>query len=428
MRSAWLLKSTPKTPPWWTSRFSSTLRAHSSKLAGLFEDEDNDGVDDIMDDCPFTPEGVVVDEKGCPLDGDGDWVPDYKDLELDSPFGSIVDTSGVAYTDDDFYKMYQAYMDTIGEFNVIKTVYTSNESGRRTKHTPRPKEQYYSVQVASSIEDQSIEQIGKILSISNVKVVNDTNQTLYLVGHYDDLKKAVEQMIILELDGINGEVISLVNGEIRPAGPEAKSIENEYRLDGGFGNSESLISKDVIYRVQIGAFKNPISRNVFEGVNDLIVLKGEDGLTRYLTGSYRTIQEAANRKIDVLLEGFEGAFIVAYRNGQRISLETAGHEVVKVESVPEDSMDKEKVSFKVQVGAYKDHIPADVMDKLITIGDVKTVRQEGLTKYLVGDYKTYEEADKRKKELVQQGLDGFVVGSFNDKIITVEEANEILNK
>ena len=155
--------------------FNENKRNKLEDLAALFEDEDSDGVDDIMDDCPFTPEGVVVDENGCPLDGDGDWVPDYKDLELDSPFGSIVDTSGVAYTDDDFYNMYMAYIDTIGQFNVVKTVYTSNESGHRTKHTPRPQEKYYSVQVASSIEDQSIEQIGKILSISNVKVVNDTN-------------------------------------------------------------------------------------------------------------------------------------------------------------------------------------------------------------------------------------------------------------
>jgi hypothetical protein len=233
----------------------------------------------------------------------------------------------------------------------------------------------------------------------------------------------------LELDGINGEVIGLEGDQRIDVGPEAEQIENNYRLEGGLTGNTSLISKDVIYRVQIGAFKNPISRNVFDGVDDLIELKGDDGLTRYLTGSYRTIEKAARRKIDVLLEGFDGAFIVAYKNGKRISLEDAGHKVdVEAVKMPENSMDKEKVSFKVQVGAYKERVPADVMDKMISIGDVKTVRQSGITRYLVGDYKNYDEANKRKEELQAQGLDCFVVGSFNEKIITVEEANEILNK
>ena len=395
------------------------------------DDEDGDGVIDLVDDCPFTPEGVVVDENGCPLDGDGDWVPDYKDDELDSPPGSIVDTSGVAYTDDDFYELYLAYIDTVGTYtNVVKTVYTSNESGFRTKHTPRPKKEYYTVQVANSTEDLSVEQIGKILSISNVSVLNDTTETYYHVGQYENLEMAVEQKIILELDGINGEVIGLVDDQRFAVGPEAKEIEDNYRLEGGFSGSESLISKDVVYRVQIGAFKNPISRNVFDGVNDLIELQGDDGLTRYLTGSYRTIEKAASRKIDVLLDGFDGAFIVAYKNGKRISLEDAGHKVDdSAKQAPENSMDKEKVRFKVQIGAYEERVPADVMDKMISIGDVKTVRQSGLTRYLVGDYKTYEEALKRKDELLQDGLeDAFVVGSFNDKVISVEEANEILNK
>jgi OOP family OmpA-OmpF porin len=42
-------------------------------------DADGDGVKDKKDECPDTPAGVLVDEKGCPLDRDGDGVPDYKD-------------------------------------------------------------------------------------------------------------------------------------------------------------------------------------------------------------------------------------------------------------------------------------------------------------------------------------------------------------
>ena len=394
---------------------------------GDTDDEDSDGVFDIIDNCPFTPEDVVVDEFGCPLDGDGDLVPDYKDLELNTAEGSFVDTNGVAYTDDDFYDLYMNYMDTIGDpANIIKTVYVSNEKPSSQQGSNRLKDDYYSIQVASSEKDLSIEQIGKILSISDVQVVNDTDQTYYLVGEYEALELAVEQKILLDVNGIDGEVVGFADNQMVAINEEAKAIEDEYRLEGGFGEGESLISKDVIYRVQIGAFKNPLSRNVFEGVNDLIILTGEDGLIRYLTGSYSTIEEAASRKIDVLLDGFEGSFIVAYKNGKRISLETAGIETAEVDDVPVNSMDKTKVKFKVQVGAYKEHIPADVMDKLISLGDVKTVRQGGLTRYLVGDYESLEEAEARKTELLSKGIDAFVVGSFNNKIITVQEAIQIL--
>jgi outer membrane protein OmpA-like peptidoglycan-associated protein len=43
------------------------------------KDTDGDGVKDKRDECPNTPAGVAVDEKGCCLDRDGDGIPDYKD-------------------------------------------------------------------------------------------------------------------------------------------------------------------------------------------------------------------------------------------------------------------------------------------------------------------------------------------------------------
>lgn len=46
---------------------------------GKKHDEDKDGVSDKNDKCPGTPQGVVVDKNGCPIDRDGDGVADYKD-------------------------------------------------------------------------------------------------------------------------------------------------------------------------------------------------------------------------------------------------------------------------------------------------------------------------------------------------------------
>ena len=59
------------------------------------DDEDGDGIIDWLDKCPWTPPGVEVDENGCPLDSDKDFVPDYKDDEVPSPDSAIVDISGI---------------------------------------------------------------------------------------------------------------------------------------------------------------------------------------------------------------------------------------------------------------------------------------------------------------------------------------------
>ncbi len=58
------------------------------------DDADYDGVVDNQDNCPFTPEGVVVDSVGCALDEDNDGVPDYLDDCPGTPAGTTVNVSG----------------------------------------------------------------------------------------------------------------------------------------------------------------------------------------------------------------------------------------------------------------------------------------------------------------------------------------------
>src|SRR5437762_2838661 len=61
---------------------------------GCPADADKDGVPDGIDQCPNTPIGALVDAKGCPMDSDLDGVPDGLDKCPNTPAGTPVDTTG----------------------------------------------------------------------------------------------------------------------------------------------------------------------------------------------------------------------------------------------------------------------------------------------------------------------------------------------
>ena len=63
-------------------------------IDGCAVDSDNDGVPDYLDLCKDTQEGVLVDKRGCPKDSDQDGVPDYRDNCPDTPVGTEVNRLG----------------------------------------------------------------------------------------------------------------------------------------------------------------------------------------------------------------------------------------------------------------------------------------------------------------------------------------------
>lgn len=64
------------------------LNAGVTFALGEFKDSDHDGVSDRNDQCPRTPDNVVVDEFGCPLDTDEDGIPDFMD-DCPTEIGSV---------------------------------------------------------------------------------------------------------------------------------------------------------------------------------------------------------------------------------------------------------------------------------------------------------------------------------------------------
>lgn len=399
-------------------------------------DTDGDGVVDFIDFCQYTDKGIPVDVKGCPFDKDSDRVFDFKDDELTSAPKVYVNEKGVTVTDEMTYERYLRYTDTTGTYTgkIENTVESrtdlgySNISNDNSSNSNTPLN--YVVVLGTQEKTISANDLHKYLGYKDFRMVTKGDTVYYIVGNYENLADAVKRKFDLEKDGVKTNGIASTNGK---NGNNLNNIpdKNWPPVDGGNNNA----NHDVVFRVQIGAFSKKLSSSIFKDVPDLIVVPGNDGITRYYSGAFNDVFKASERKISLLDKGFEGAFVVAYKDGLRKPLNEVGVEVIQKEDTNESndvkntSIDKSKIRYKVQVGAYKNDVPIEVIDKYLTIGGVTPHRDGNITRYLSGNFSTKEEAIKSKESIVEAGIaDSFVVSDYNGKILTLEELKALLNE
>ncbi|MBK8497866.1 MAG: SPOR domain-containing protein [Flavobacteriales bacterium] len=400
---------------------STPLNNDQLDLIVLNDDEDGDGVKDFADLCPRTPAGAQVDAKGCPLDGDKDGVPDGLDDEPDSALGASVNTRGVTITDDEHLHAWLDWKDS-ANVNIIRDRVESVGGARRA--APPAAKRVYVVKVGTHTEGISEELIQKILSIPDVRTIEQGDTTFYVVGSYDAIPEALRRELELKGMGIESTVMAEEDGNLVDIRKETAA--DRARMAGmGAGND----SRDVTVRVQLGAFRNKLSRNIFKDIDDLVVIKGDDGLTRYYTGSFIDVNEAARHRVNMLTKGFEGAFLVAFQQGQRVSMKQAGAQLTGPEdlrTLPSSSINKEKVRYRVQVGSFAGNVPLEMMDKILGLGDVEPLADAQGVRYFYGSFADRKSADDARQAIVLKGFgDAFVVGTVNGRIISAEVADSL---
>ncbi len=93
-------------------------------------------------------------------------------------------------------------------------------------------------------------------------------------------------------------------------------------IEKGSNDSISKTNAGTIFKVQITASENLISIKDprFGGIQDITIDKNEKGINRYVVGNYTSLQDCQNRLAVLRKKGFKDAFIVAYKEGNRIPL------------------------------------------------------------------------------------------------------------
>ncbi|MCO6479260.1 MAG: hypothetical protein J5I94_21675 [Phaeodactylibacter sp.] len=117
-----------------------------------------------------------------------------------------------------------------------------------------------------------------------------------------------------EVDRLNSEManaqetirrLSLENDQLRGATPDTPAAPS-----------------GVVFRVQAGAFSSGAIPQQIQNLPDAMI-ENDGNTQKVLVGNYRTIDEARAKANQLKRSGIEGAFVVAYKNGRRITIEEA---------------------------------------------------------------------------------------------------------
>jgi hypothetical protein len=236
--------------------------------------------------------------------------------------------------------------------------------------------------------------------------------------------------------------------------------------------------KGLFYTVQVGVFSNPVSNEKLFGIQPLNAEKMANGNLRYTTGQYNDVEKATEARNKIVETGVKDAFVVAYYNGQRLSVAEAKQGIVPSAQTPvrtnadngnsnpgnpanskpgntsgstpnvvpsahvitdTNTSDFSKydaitipnvksdtgVIFKVQIGAFKEQVPIEIANKFLLFarrGVASSVDENGNTVYTIGQVKSYDDAQFLKEEATAKGIpDAFILAFKNGKKVPVAE-------
>ena len=115
-----------------------------------------------------------------------------------------------------------------------------------------------------------------------------------------------------------GESIFAKSGDV----DEDKKQNSKVTATTTTGSGNSKIASAIVYRIQIGVYKNPISTDVFKGLSPVFSETFSGGI-KYFAGAFTVYKDALNAKEYIKGMGLTDAFVVAYFNGNRVSVEDA---------------------------------------------------------------------------------------------------------
>ncbi|MBK8339704.1 MAG: hypothetical protein IPK99_06780 [Flavobacteriales bacterium] len=193
-------------------------------------------------------------------------------------------------------------------------------------------------------------------------------------------ERTVERVGLERLEPLRNDVFAVMNNPVTRAEP----IPIEAPMPSG-----------LVFKVQIGAFRDPVPQQLFNDLTPVTAERTANGLMRYTAGMFVSFDNADDAKASVRDRGYKDAFVVAYLDGKRISLREArdlaiarpAEEAPVIAQVPAATVaapatQPSATQPAVQPAAQQEAPPAVVMQQPSAIAVVPAVSDEQvLAKY-----------------------------------------------
>lgn len=215
---------------------------------------------------------------------------------------------------------------------------------------------------------------------------------------------------------------------------------------------DAPMPEGLVFKVQIGAFRNPIPQNLFKGIKPITAETTPQGLKRYTAGLFQKFSTANDAKKQVNGLGYRDAFVVAFFNGKRISMNDAlakakeNGETIDATEVSGGSSSQNTVSisesqtnvanttdvksvsglfYTIQIGVFSKPVSSTQLYNISPLNSERT--DNGLIRYTTGRFDDEAKASQSKNNIAGKGIsDAFVVAYYNGKRISLTSAKSMI--
>jgi hypothetical protein len=220
--------------------------------------------------------------------------------------------------------------------------------------------------------------------------------------------------------------------------PAAKEKLAAYNKAPGAAIADAVETRlGLFFTVQVGVFNKPVPSSQLFDIEPLITQRLENGQVRYSTGVFHTIAESKPKKEEAILLGITDAFVTAYYEGARISIQEAMEllkvkdksilEPVKVvenkilteeqllvvekKKIEEDEIKIEKVKDNLENSNAKIQLVSKKVFETFPLDEIKRYNQKGEFYYDI--------QDKRVKSIIYSVPDMPSVYGFRNEMDTL---------
>jgi hypothetical protein len=176
-----------------------------------------------------------------------------------------------------------------------------------------------------------------------------------------------------------------------------------------------------LYGVQIGSGTKPTPISNYGKMKNVDVFVDKQGIIRYVVGHFAYWNQAESLLKRLQAEGYEDAFIVDVNDERKYSNELISYNNVNLRA----GLDGE-VQYFIQLGAFQDTVPTDLMNLYLDIDGVNELEYKKMTLMTVGPFSTYQSAVEKKDEIFKidpiELREAFIVAFNRGKKISLEQA------